>query len=76
MTYKIPFLNGDAKIVDPVVTWTFAGFSTSGTATVTIVLTTSKAVFCLELTGKASADDRSNEAIDAFVLNELEQYKV
>lgn len=78
MTYLFEHLNGGLEIVDPVITWTFAGFSKEGEGrlTVDVLLTTDKAKFKVQLSTVGQPTDRSDEAIEALMFKLLKPYEV
>lgn len=76
--YKFDWLNGGLEIIDPKISWTFAGFSKIGTGklTVNILLETPSAKFEVELSTSGQPTDRSDAAIEALMNKLLDQYKI
>ena len=80
-TYRIPFLNSSADMIDPVLRWTFAGFHRNDkgeivTIAMTVELKTDTFKGEVEFLQPGTVDDRSDAAIDALMILLMDQYKI
>lgn len=78
MTYKFEWLNNGLEIINPKVSWVFAGFSKvgKGLLTVDVLMETDTAKFGVTLTTEGQPTDRSDAAIEVLMYNLLKPYEV
>ena len=78
MNYKFEHLNSGLEIINPEVSWTFAGFDVrgAGTLTLNIELKTPQATYSVTLSTEGQATDRSDEAISVLMNTLLKPYVV